>query len=814
MANSSSGESPPPSHRPQEHHLVRSLTLLDVVMVGIAAMIGGSIFVLTGPAIGLAGSAVIIAFIINATITLFTAMAYAELGSAMPEAGGGYLWVREGLPRPNAFISGWMAWFAHIVAGSLYAVSFASFLSGLLMQLNLFKDVSSEGTLLILGIVPLEKVIAVASVAAFTYVNFKGTSETGKAGDVVTVIQLGLILALIGAGLWTMHTNPDWTMNFSDFTPMGIAGIVAAMGLMFIAFEGYEIIVQTGEEVKNPKRNIPRAIFISLSAVVVLYCLITFVSIGAIFPEGEVPSWKFIGDQGELGISAAAELIIPYGAFVVLGGGMISTLAALNATTFSSARVAFAMGRHYNLPHKFSAIHHRNKTPYIAILLSSIIMAVMASGLPLDQIAIAAGVIFLLLFTQVNLAAINIRRIYGDKLDYGFKTPFFPVIPIVGIFLKIGLAIYLLFTEPLSWVITIVWVAIGFAVYRVYIFRKELEHYAPTVTSEGALERKDFRILILYTPENPDRLIKYAIRIAKENNGEVDVLRVITVPEQTPLSAGVAFAESAKRSYKPLEEALDKEGILNHYLARISHDSTEAILATIEEQHIDLLLVDFETLRTNRKLQTLATCDALAIKRADDNLQLETVSRIATIDYTQTRDPIYGRQRPPQANTELGNEIDRRKKRMVVLFDRGEHSDIVLRTARWIEHSGLFTITLLSINRGHEERAEVKKGHNHKIHFRQAEHLGMNEVEYNEIYLSKETETRIENLTMLIQSTINAAQPDLLIVGASIAKYSFLNDPHLLHLLERLEYPTILAKSYSIPVIGRLTLLLNRVTRW
>jgi len=790
-------------------------------MVGIAAMIGGSIFVLTGPAIGLAGSAVIIAFIINATITLFTAMAYAELGSAMPEAGGGYLWVREGLPRPNAFISGWMAWFAHIVAGSLYAVSFASFFNGLLIQLNLFKDVGSEGTLLILGIIPLDKIIAVASVAAFTYVNFKGTSETGKTGDIVTVIQLGLIFALIGAGLWTMHSNPGWTMNFSDFMPMGIAGVVAAMGLTFIAFEGYEVIVQTGEEVKNPKRNIPRAIFISLSAVVVLYCLIAFVSIGAIFPEGGVPSWKFIGDQGELGISAAAELIIPYGAFIVLGGGMISTLAALNATTFSSARVAFAMGRHYNLPHKFSEIHPRNKTPYIAILLSGLIMAVMASGLPLDQIAIAAGVIFLLLFTQVNLAAINIRRIYGDKLDYGFKTPFFPVIPIIGIFLKIGLAIYLLLTEPLSWLITIVWVAIGFAVYRVYIFRKELEHYAPTVTSEGALERKDFRILILYTPENPDRLIKFAIRVAKENNGEVDVLRVITVPGQTPLSAGIAFADSAKRAYKPLEDALDKEGITNHYLARISHDSTEAILATIEEQHIDLLLADFETLRTNKKLQTLATCDALCIKRADDDLQLEAISRIASSsEYILARNPIYGQQQQqqqqqlPQANSALGNESNNKKKRLVVLFDRGEHSDIVLRATRWVEHSGLFTVTILSINKGHEEHDEEKKDSNHRNHSHQAQHLGMDGVEYNEIYLSKETESSIENLTMLIQSSINAAQPDLLIVGASIAKYSFLNDPHLLHLLEYLECPTIVAKSYSIPVIGRMKLLLNRVTRW
>jgi APA family basic amino acid/polyamine antiporter len=780
-------------------------------MVGIAAMIGGSIFVLTGPAIGLAGSAVIIAFIINATITLFTAMAYAELGSAMPEAGGGYLWVREGLPRPNAFISGWMAWFAHIVAGSLYAVSFASFLNGLLMQLNLFKDVGAEGTLLILGIIPLDKVIAIASVATFTYVNFKGTSETGKTGDIVTVIQLGLIFALIGAGLWTMHANPEWTLNFSNFMPMGIVGIVAAMGLTFIAFEGYEVIVQTGEEVKNPKRNIPRAIFISLSAVVVLYCLIAFVSIGAIFPEGGVPSWKFIGDQGELGISAAAELIIPYGAFIVLGGGLISTLAALNATTFSSARVAFAMGRHYNLPHRFSAIHHRNKTPYIAILLSGLIMAVMASGLPLDQIAIAAGVIFLLLFTQVNLAAINIRRIYGDKLDYGFKTPFFPVIPIVGIFLKIGLAIYLLVTEPLSWLITIVWVAIGFAVYRVYIFRKELEHYAPTVTSEGALERKDFRILILYTPENPDRLIKFAIRVAKENNGEVDVLRVITVPGQTPLSAGIAFADSAKRAYKPLEEALDKEGITNHYLARISHDATEAILVTIEEQHIDLLLADFETLRTNKKLQTLATCDALAVKRADDDLKLEATSRMArSSDYIQARYSNYGQQ--PQANMQLRNK-NNKKKRLVVVFDRGEHSDIVLRAARWIEHSGLFTVNILSINKGHDENTEEKKGPNHRNHPHQPQHLGMDEVEYNEIFISKETESSIESLTMLIQSTINAAQPDLLIVGASIARYSFLNDPHLLHLLENLECPIIVAKSYSIPVIGRVKLLFNWVTR-
>ncbi|MGN6349495.1 MAG: amino acid permease, partial [Candidatus Nitrosocosmicus sp.] len=452
-----------PSH-PHETKLVRSLGLLDIVMIGIAAMIGGAIFVLTGPAIGLAGSSVILAFIINAAITLFTAMGYAELGSAMPEAGGGYLWVREGLPRPNAFISGWMAWLAHIIAGSLYSVGFGSFFVSLLHLTNV---ITIEN---LFGFIPVDKLIAVASVSLFTFVNIKGTSETGKIGTIVTVIQLVAIISVIIAGLWAMTNNPHWLSNFADFLPMGIGGLVSAMGLTFIAFEGYEIIVQSGEEVKNPKRNIPKAIFISLAFVVVMYCLVAFVSIGAIYPA-TLPSWQFIGHNGDLGIMKAAELFMPYGGFIVLIGGIVSTVAALNATTFSSARVAFAMGRHYNLPHKLSAIHPKFKTPYVSVILSTSIMALMAYALPLNTIAQASAVIFLLLFTQVNISVITIRRMYGDKLDYGFKSPFFPFIPIIGIILMIGLALYLLVTAPFSWVITILWVLVGFTIYRIFTFR-------------------------------------------------------------------------------------------------------------------------------------------------------------------------------------------------------------------------------------------------------------------------------------------------------------------------------------------------------
>ena len=234
-----------PTH-PHQHNLVRSLNLLDIVMVGIAAMIGGAIFVLTGPAIGLAGSAVLLAFIINAIITLFTAMGYAELGSAIPEAGGGYLWVREGLPRPNAFFSGWLAWLAHIIAGSLYAVGFGSFLASFLQSTDILTMDS------LFGFIPIDKLFAVMAVALFAFINIRGTSETGKIGTVVTMFQLLAIVSIIVAGLWSMANSPNWTANFSDFMPNGLGGLAAAMGLTFIAFEGYEVIVQSGEEVKKP----------------------------------------------------------------------------------------------------------------------------------------------------------------------------------------------------------------------------------------------------------------------------------------------------------------------------------------------------------------------------------------------------------------------------------------------------------------------------------------------------------------------------------------------------------------------------------
>ncbi|MGI0069444.1 MAG: APC family permease, partial [Nitrosopumilaceae archaeon] len=401
-------------------------------MIGIAAMIGGAIFNLVGPAMHETGPSLVIVFLVSGVISFFTALTYAELGSAFPEAGGGYRWVREGLPRPNAFISGWIAWFAHMIAGSLYAVSIGDFFGGFL---------TSVGAASEYGGVPLTKIIAVISIIIFTYINYRGVSLTGKVGNALTITQLGVIAILIVAGLFAMSfVNPHWAVNFQHFAPNGITGFILAMGITYIAFEGYEIIVQAGEEVKNPKKNIPKAIFTALGVVTVLYIVFTFVFLGGLNSSviGK-QVWQYIGDYQDIGIAQAAQHLMPYGTIIVFAGGLISSVAALSATTFSSSRVSFAMGRQYNLPYIFSSVHSKYHTPHFAIIVSGFIMLIMATWLPLEQIALVAGVMFLFLFTQVNWAGINIRRLYGDKLDYGFKIPLFPLMPIIGMSGKRGI---------------------------------------------------------------------------------------------------------------------------------------------------------------------------------------------------------------------------------------------------------------------------------------------------------------------------------------------------------------------------------------
>jgi amino acid transporter len=174
-----------------EVHLSREMKLLDVTMIGVGAMIGAGIFVLTGIAAGVAGPALIITFLLNGVVALLTAMSYAELGSCYHDAGGGYLWVKEGLPKWNGFLSGWMSWFAHAVACSLYALGFGAYFELVLKEFGLLLPAW--------GFLSPQKVLAIGIAIVFAYVNFRGASETGKIGNLVTMTKIAILGVFIRA---------------------------------------------------------------------------------------------------------------------------------------------------------------------------------------------------------------------------------------------------------------------------------------------------------------------------------------------------------------------------------------------------------------------------------------------------------------------------------------------------------------------------------------------------------------------------------------------------------------------------------------
>lgn len=564
--------------------LSRDLGFFDIAMIGVGAMIGAGIFVLTGVAASQAGPALILAFLLNGIVTTFTAMAYAELGSAFPEAGGGYLWVKAGLGGTNGFLSGWMSWFAHAVAGSLYGLGFGHF--G--YELWVYAGMPTLGISEHIWVLGLTTII----IALFTSINYRGASETGTVGNVVTVAKVMILGAFVVFGLIAMLRTENWENRFTDdFMPNGFSGVVIAMGLTFIAFEGYEIIAQSGEEVVNPKRNIPRAIFLSIGMVVVIYVAVAFVALGAVDPPAGMLSYEFLGAQKETAIVEAANQFMPIGKVLLLISGLASTMSALNATTFSSSRVSFAMGRDHNLPAIFARIHPLRRTPHYAVMISGLFMALMAWSLPIEDVAAAADIMFLLLFIQVNVTVMTLRQKMPD-LERGFVIPWFPLVPIIGLLTNLGLAIYLFTFSPQAWYVALGWLVAGMLLYYMYFMQMEALEKPSDILHEEVLVSRNYSVLVPVTSmETVERLGAFGAMIAGQRNGEVMALHVAKVPPQLSLADGRLFLKEGRELLEAVIAVAKQRDVPVHTMIRLGRNVAEAVRKTANENASDMIVL-------------------------------------------------------------------------------------------------------------------------------------------------------------------------------------------------------------------------------
>ncbi|MBX0295814.1 APC family permease [Haloarcula nitratireducens] len=448
-----------------------TLTLLDATMVGIGAMIGAGIFVLTGLAVETAGAAAILVFALNGGVTTFTALSYAELASAIPRNGGGYAYVREVFSAPVAFVMGWTRWFTYMIAGALYALGFAS---NFLEFGHIFGVSLPGGVLFWAGSV----------VVVFVTLNAVSTAASGSAETIITLVKILILLVFVAFGLQFVDLG-EFDPFFKRGNPLTI---LPAMGLTFIAFQGYDLIATVTEEVEDPEKNIPRAILLSVATTVVVYLLVVFVALGTLGAEG-------LAGAGETAIAQAAEGFMPRfeplgsGAALIAFGAVFSTISALNAVVIGSSRVAFAMGREAQLPVALGRLHHRFGTPLIAIAASAVVMLVAVAVVPIRVVGNLASLFSLLGFVIVNLSVIRLRRQQPD-LRRPFEVPFYPATPILGIVLNLLLGAFIDLT---TWALAIGWLIVGAVVYLL-LSRRRGEPAVPTGEPETEISEPEVTV--------------------------------------------------------------------------------------------------------------------------------------------------------------------------------------------------------------------------------------------------------------------------------------------------------------------------------
>ncbi len=579
-------------------HLARTLGPGSIILLGIGSLLGGGIFTLLGPAAGLAGPGLFLAMILGAAVAFLNLQMYLALGTTFPEAGGGYLWVRKGLGNFQGFLAGWLSWFAHAAACGVYALSFGFYTHALLQMLKINLETP---------ILSIEKIVAITVLIIFGYINWQGTHTTGKIGNIITIGLLGILGLFISFGGYKLVTIPDSLGAFSPFLPNGVLGIIAAASFFYIAFEGSEIQVQAGEETKNPQRDLKVGLLTSWAIVSIVYVLVSIVIVGATAINGR-PIWEVLSGLGEGAIVESAKTFLPFGAIIMIIGGLLANLAALNATIFSSSHVAFALARDKNIWTNLSEIHQKNFTPHLSVVVSVILIIFMVIALPLFDVASIASLLFVLLFLQLNIAGTHLHYKFPET-KWSYKIPFFPATPVLAIGLYALLALTMLSVNITAWLIALIWTLLGLVNYLSYARRQSREQFEKEIVYEEAVRvgpKTGRRILMPIGPELSNEQIKnfseIAFALASELKGEIIVAKIHPVPQQLMLLEGAKIKHD-QQIFANLKEwvnefnkrmpGLEKD-INLHSMLMVGRDVVETILEVIRMEECDLLLLNWE----------------------------------------------------------------------------------------------------------------------------------------------------------------------------------------------------------------------------
>ncbi|MBB4895215.1 APA family basic amino acid/polyamine antiporter [Streptomyces olivoverticillatus] len=508
--------------------LRRSLGMWQLTMISIGATLGTGIFVVLGQAVPQAGPAVIISFVLAGITALFSALSYAELAGSIPVSGSSYSYAYATLGELIAWVCGWCLILEYGVSVAAVAVGWGQYLNELLdgtigvtIPAALANPPGVDG-----GIFNLPALLVVLLCMAFL---LGGAKESARANTIMVGVKIVSLLLFCAVAYTGIRAG-----NYKPFMPLGLGGVSAAGATLFFSYIGFDAASTAGEEAKDPKRDLPKAIMLSLLIVTALYVLVAAIAVGA------MPWGQFKDSEAALAGIMKDVTGQSFWAVLLAAGAVIAIASVVLTVLYGQTRILFAMSRDGLVPKTFAKVNPRNGVPRSNTVIVSLFCGILAAAIPLGQLADATSIGTLFAFALVNVAVMVLRRT-RPGMRRTFRVPFGPLFPAIGLVM----CVYMMGSlDVVTWEVFGGWMLVGLVIYFAYgMSRSKLATEGAELLEPVAVESAD--------AGEPKAAAKVAVKAAAKGEAKAAEVKKAAEPKKT--------GEEPKKAAEPGKAAEPKK---------------------------------------------------------------------------------------------------------------------------------------------------------------------------------------------------------------------------------------------------------------